>query len=319
MTSIKNYISDLLCRHDCVIVPGLGGFVANYKPAVIVNERNLFCPPSKEIGFNRSLSHNDGLLANHVCQRENLPYNDSIELINDFVSSLKVEIHNGETVRFQGVGTFREDALGSMQFTPDEQNQLLPGAFGLEEFHFEPLHDAATRKHEEPVRRFLRSRTPRYWTSVAAMIAGLFLFTPELKMPNHQQVDTGNIISNVVQSENKSDASSDLNITNHIQYQNKPGETPGTSANDNDKDAAAKVKTPFHLISASFKYESPAKTALRQLQDEGFSDARVLHSGNGRYRVSMYSFSEREQAVEKLYALRETDRFQNVWLLSVCP
>lgn len=317
MTSIENYISDLLCRHDCVIVPGLGGFVANYKPAVIIDERNLFCPPSKEIGFNRSLSHNDGLLANHICQRENLPYNDSIERINDFVSSVKGKINNGETIRFQGIGTFRKDALGSMQFAPDEQNHLLPEAFGLEEFHFEPLHDTATRKHEEPVRRLLRSRTPRYWTSVAAMIAGLFLFSPELKMPEHQQVDTGNIISTVSPSGNKSNTSADLNITNHLEDKKEPIVTRDRSRKDSEPTANKKEETPFHLISASFKYESPAKATLRQFQDEGFSDARILHNGNGRYRVSILSFTEREQAVEKLYALREKDRFQNVWLLTV--
>jgi hypothetical protein len=32
---IEQYISELLYKYDCVIVPGLGGFVANYKSATI--------------------------------------------------------------------------------------------------------------------------------------------------------------------------------------------------------------------------------------------------------------------------------------------
>ncbi|MGM0376598.1 MAG: SPOR domain-containing protein, partial [Bacteroidota bacterium] len=82
---MEKHISDLLYVHDCVIVPGLGGFVANHKPAVVVEERNLFRPPSKEIGFNRSLSHNDGLLAKHVSQREQISWEESLERIRTFV------------------------------------------------------------------------------------------------------------------------------------------------------------------------------------------------------------------------------------------
>jgi hypothetical protein len=32
---LDHYISQLLFRYDCVIVPNLGGFVTNYKPATI--------------------------------------------------------------------------------------------------------------------------------------------------------------------------------------------------------------------------------------------------------------------------------------------
>jgi hypothetical protein len=32
---LNKYISDLLRKHNCVIVPDFGGFVANYRSAVI--------------------------------------------------------------------------------------------------------------------------------------------------------------------------------------------------------------------------------------------------------------------------------------------
>src|SRR5690554_2808390 len=139
MARIEKHILYLLTQHDCVIVPRLGGFVANYKPAVIIEERNLFQPPKKEIGFNRSLSHNDGLLANHICKKENLSWAESTELINSFVSEFQSNINKGETFTFEGIGSFRKDALGNIQFTPNVRNKLLPGSYGLTEFHFEPL------------------------------------------------------------------------------------------------------------------------------------------------------------------------------------
>ncbi|MDK2840768.1 MAG: hypothetical protein PWQ17_273 [Anaerophaga sp.] len=315
MASIEKHISDLLCLHDCVIVPGLGGFVANYKPAALIEERNLFQPPKKEIGFNRSLSHNDGLLTNHICKQEHLSWNESTERIHSFVDGFQTKINNGETFVFEGIGTFRKDALGNLQFTPNVHNKLLPDAYGLIEFHFEPLqYVALQQKREEPVRRLLRSRSPRYWATVAAMIAGLFLFTPELKMPEHQQIDTGNIISSV--------AEKSAIATQPATYAPKQLTNSDNSASDvsEKSDIASgrtddQVKTPFHLIAASFKYEAPAQQTAEQMKKEGFPDAQILLSSNGRFRVALESFEKRDSAVERLFALRKNEKFENVWLL----
>jgi hypothetical protein len=317
MASIENYISDLLCLHDCVIVPGLGGFVANYKSAVIVDERNLFQPPTKEIGFNPSLSHNDGLLANHVGKREQKNWDDSIALINDFVASLNDRINNGETVRFERLGTFRKDSLGSFQFSPNERNKLRSDAFGLDEFHFEPLqHANLAQKHEEPVRRLLRSRSPKYWTSVAAMVAGLLLFSPELKMPEHQQIDTSNMfpaVSSVV--DQNTVAPTETEIVEKTNEAEISDEKVIAQEEATDAPGQIKIKSPYHLIAASFKYETPAKNALKQFLKNGFPEAQIIKNKNGRHRIALFSFVERKQAIEKLNFLREDDQYQNIWLL----
>jgi hypothetical protein len=318
MASIEKHISDLLCLHDCVIVPGMGGFVANHKPAVIVEERNLFQPPSKEIGFNRSLSHNDGLLANHICKREQSTWDESMALIDRFVSAVMTDIEKGVTSRFQGIGTFRKDALGNLQFTPNERNQLLPGAFGLSEFHFEPLHSHhPVRSHEEPVRRLLRSRSPRYWAAIAAMLAGLFLFTPELEMPDNQKIDTGNIMVSMSRSETEQTNPSETEISISAEVLT---ENTGSAVIADNKEAEnplnQNIENPHHLVAASFKTEAPAKHVLAQFQKDGFTNSSILHAANGRFRVSLYSYSDRSKAMEKLYALREQDRFKNIWLLT---
>jgi cell division septation protein DedD len=317
MANIEKHISDLLCLHDCVIIPGIGGFVANYKQATLVNERNLLLPPSKAIGFNQSLSHNDGLLANHISRREGRSYAESIEQINSFVLQVKARIKNGEPVEFTGIGTFRKDASGIMFFTPNEHNNLFPNTFGLEKIHFEPLHHISNiQKHEEPVRRLLRSRSPRYWASVAAVIAGLFLFTPDLKVPDHQQIDTGNIISTISETSNPKQESSPV-----IAPKQGATESDATTATNLEQQTANssehnESESSFHLIAASFIKESPAKEILTKLHNDGFTEATILSSSNGRYRVSLFSFSEREKAVKKLYALRTKQQFQNVWLLT---
>ena len=72
MMTIANYLKDLLYRYDCVIVPNFGGFVTNRISARIDADSNTFYPPTKEVGFNSHLTHNDGLLANYIASSENI-------------------------------------------------------------------------------------------------------------------------------------------------------------------------------------------------------------------------------------------------------
>ena len=71
---IVRHINNLLLKHNCVIVPGLGGFVANYKSARIHPVNHTFTPPAKEIVFNTGLKHNDGILATYIALELNINY-----------------------------------------------------------------------------------------------------------------------------------------------------------------------------------------------------------------------------------------------------
>ncbi len=68
-TQITQLISELLYRHDCVIVPGFGGFVSRSHSAGFNKGNNLLFPPAKHILFNRNLIHNDGLLITSLMER----------------------------------------------------------------------------------------------------------------------------------------------------------------------------------------------------------------------------------------------------------
>ena len=50
--NVEKHIGELLYDHNCVIVPDLGGFVANYAPAKIHPTQHTFTPPTKNIVFN---------------------------------------------------------------------------------------------------------------------------------------------------------------------------------------------------------------------------------------------------------------------------
>lgn len=130
---VDKHISELLYEHNCVIVPELGGFVANYSPAKIHPTQHTFTPPSKNIVFNKNLNANDGLLANHIVTTEKTTYPEAIHTISNFVSSTHAQLKKGGKVTIEAVGTLHLDVERNIQFTPSATNYLLD-AFGLTQF-----------------------------------------------------------------------------------------------------------------------------------------------------------------------------------------
>ena len=130
---VDKHISELLYEHNCVIVPNLGGFVANYTSAKIHPTQHTFTPPSKNIVFNKNLNTNDGLLANQIASTENTSYPEAINTIHQFVSTTNTKLKKGEKVNIEEVGTLHLDVERNIQFTPSATNYLLD-AFGLEQF-----------------------------------------------------------------------------------------------------------------------------------------------------------------------------------------
>ena len=128
------YISTLLYENDCVIIPGLGGFVSNYEPARIEGDRNRFIPPHKKILFNSQLTSNDGLLANHIATTEGISYKEAMRIIERFVEQCNRELEEKKKVRFSGIGTLYKDENDKILFEQDEQVNYLPQAYGLTQF-----------------------------------------------------------------------------------------------------------------------------------------------------------------------------------------
>jgi hypothetical protein len=314
MVNVEKYISDLLHFHDCVIVPGLGGFVANYKSASIVHERNLFLPPSKEIGFNRSLSHSDGLLIDFISRREAISYADASAMVSRFATNVHQRVAVGEVIDLGEVGLLRKDAIGNLQFTPKEGTSFLPEAFGLDSFRFEPMEQKRMVRIDVQahVPRLLRSRSPRYWAAAAAIIAGLFIFNTEVKMPTITQAGMDVFVSTpvIVVDENNSEDLS-LEVTTDV------ADSPAPVESMEQTYKAPVVDLPkYHIVAASFKQSVPANQALDAFLTEGYSDARLIENGQGRIRVSIASFVEKEEALSALNEYRQNPRFEGVWILT---
>ena len=94
------YLIELLKTNDCVIIPDLGGFIANYHSAASNSQGDQFNPPTKDLVFNGKLKKNDGLLVNFICERDCVGYFEAREIVSEFVSECLFKLGNGERIEF---------------------------------------------------------------------------------------------------------------------------------------------------------------------------------------------------------------------------
>lgn len=180
----SRYISQLLLQKDCVIIPGLGGFVANYKGAFLNPATHTFSPPARRIAFNASLNTNDGLLAHTIARAEQVSYDKALEQVQTYVEELRHRLESGEEVVLEKVGALRFDSDKRIHFEPLVSENYLLDSFGLT-----PIHSPAIRREQENGQvRNLNKQPERsrrqFWRLVelipAAAVLALLAFNPKV-------------------------------------------------------------------------------------------------------------------------------------------
>ncbi len=131
---IQKHIFELLKYHDCVIITGLGGFILNHRSAYINKITQKIYPPSKIVGFNKSLSQNDGLLANYLVKTEKISYDEACLEILKFSRKSKIKLQKGETILFENVGELYYNSNNKIEFNPISLFNFNAHAYGLQSF-----------------------------------------------------------------------------------------------------------------------------------------------------------------------------------------
>jgi hypothetical protein len=131
---IAGYIGDLLYDYECVVIPGLGGFITNDKPAQVINVTHHFKPPFRVVHFNAHLKTNDGLLVNYVAAKENLSYREAKSRVDQFAFQCTKALENGKRIKFHGIGNLHLTPEKNIEFTQDLSINYNPQAFGLGSF-----------------------------------------------------------------------------------------------------------------------------------------------------------------------------------------
>jgi nucleoid DNA-binding protein/cell division protein FtsN len=174
---IWQVIHQLMHLHDCVIVPGFGGFVSNKEHARIDQVSHIILPPGKHVVFNPNLKTNDGLLAANFAEKAKLSYADALQQIEQFVSEFKDLLANDKQIEVDHFGKFRLNAEANFVFIPHTQNRYDYQSFGLTPIQANPVASRSINKKGTKLFREFKpiaekpARSRRVWpTALAATL-----------------------------------------------------------------------------------------------------------------------------------------------------
>ena len=170
MKTVAAYIKELLYTHECVIVPNLGGFVTNYKPAQISDDGKFIYPPTKQLGFNSKLIINDGLLINTILNNENTTYEQAKQKVDEFVKNVFLSIDNGKKYTIKNVGQLYFDNNLNLIFAPCEKENFNIDTFGLDPINVPGNVDLAIKQKQQTKNILLSRKAKLVYLSLPLII-----------------------------------------------------------------------------------------------------------------------------------------------------
>ncbi len=310
-------------------------------------------PPRQEVGFNRFILHDDGLLVGALMEFEGLSYDDAEARIRQEVGQWKAALERREAVVLGDWGQLTADEECHWDFTPSAAGRqgLLTSArhYGLETLTMtgwqepQPQHvsaeaptQAASGDQDEehtthivlPFNRAVLRRVAMFVLIVACCFVGFFL-------PTHQQQDSSRagMIDSEILTGNRQP-----NITLHhsweevwddevarLEQEEAPTATVDTGTDiiatpavvETTPAAVATEPTAeklFYIIVGSCGDTAEADRQMARLQRMGITDAGVILKDD-RYRICLRAYDDRATAEEALNTVREVEVFHDAWLL----
>jgi len=316
---ITAFIRELLFGHDCVIVPGFGGFIGNYTPAQVDRNTGTFYPPVKQISFNRNLNHNDGLLVGRISGTLNINYGDARTIAEKFVADLRKKLENGERVVFDNIGTFVNNHEGNIQFEPDRSVNYHLDSYGLESFQCMPLEGYDVRKRilkqktKDPVQH-ISTRKILWRAAVIVPLLSVIVAVPLITDIFKPKVEASTMNPLVTEEFEHNRAAVDKTekpvIDISAEITSKANEViPAKVAEEN---AVIPSVGSYQLITGSFRLKENAQKQANMLMEEGFSP-EIVSSANGFFRVSAITCSNIESAELKKDSL--AGKFPGAWII----
>lgn len=325
---LERHIEILLLSNDCVIVPGLGGFMAHHIDARYDETDGTFLPPLRTLGFNPRLTMNDSLLVQSYIEAYDISYPEALRRIEAEVAEIRQHLESKREYELNDIGVLRLNQEGNLEFEPCEAGILTPYLYGLSSFEMSPLiveakapvetvQEEKTAEIPEDSAITIKMSWLRNAVAVAAAIIAFFMI--------------GTPISNS-DSTMEMQQSAFITIPQHtvISQQQTTDNTQEVQAADEEeaKDSilADSINTPedtssiptYCIVLASQVTKKNAEIFIERLNKEGFSEARLLTSKSNMLRIVYGTYANETEAANTLRSLRnKSDYFEQSWVLEV--
>lgn len=327
---LSAYIRELLYKHDCVIIPGFGGFVSNYAPAKIHPVTHTFYPPSKNILFNALLTSDDGLLLHKISIGENVSYeeakSDTAAIIRDWM----IDLNSGKTIILDKIGKIRKDSENRLLFDSDTSVNYLESSFGLPAFISLPVQRTSVQKRIEKKfadRKNLpvlnnRVRKVLAYAAVIALVAvmGWLVINSNPADKDSEQSAMMTLSDPGIDKPLSENTDEDNNIPvkplkdmNFVNPEQEPVKEPIANMDNSAKEMIA-IKPMYYIIGGAFGNPDNADKFLAVLKQKGFNAQEAGKNPAGLSMISYFSSSDKSEALMNLALIRQSEN-PSAWLL----
>lgn len=305
--SLANYISDLLYRYECVIIPNFGGFVANKISAKVNHFTHTFYAPSKQLTFNSHLQNNDGLLANYIATSKNISFNEAILTIEKEVKIWKSTLIN-EVLELENIGSFHLNSENTLIFNPATTVNYLTSSFGLNSYVSPAIKRIAYKekvKQLETIAPILPSKENKKKTPIFikyAAAAAIIFALGTVGWKEYQKFEYNSLVAQSEQQQQQ--------VEKTIQEATFVISNPLPTITLN----VAKETYNYHVIAGAFRMPANAEKKLQQLLAKGYN-AKILGVNKWNLtQVAYESFNSKNEAINKLNTIKKTVS-KDAWLL----
>ena len=330
MNQLFLHIEYTLHQHNCVIVPGLGGFVVNTIPSQ-KEDLSIFHSPKCELIFNSSLTYNDGLLTESYMRVYNIPFESASQKIDAAVKEVVTTLRDKRHLDLGDLGSFELNENNGMVYNsiPFER----PEFYGLSTASLKPIIQLKPKTVNMPVaaveEKKPRSIMPKIaiGAAVAAVVALIMLIMPmQDSVMRHQtaQIMTeSNIFGNNEKPKKSADQS--MGATANAVNENNGTMVTGMADVENetinketDKPVGSSVASGtspmYYIIVGVYEVRSVADKMLENLRSEGYTNCNTIDKSN---RIDVYaaSFTTREEANKIANELRQNANYRDAWVL----
>ena len=308
---LEKHIEVLLLTNDCVIVPGLGGFVAHHVASTYDDRDHSFVPPTRTLGFNAQLVINDSVLAQSYVDTYDIGYPEAMKQIEREVAELKQILSETGEYEFHGLGKLAYNAEGNLSFEPYYSGILSPTLYGLGLLEFEristpifQLTNASkhlTSSSERVVT--IKVKTLRKIAVAAIALFGFFLFANPFATSTQQaQHSEATFIGGLFAHHPSESAGSE---------QEDVRATEGTAGTE--MQAEAKSQEDYRIVLACKLPKANAQLIVDELKAEGLT-AEVSES-NGDVKVLYGHYDSRNDACNAINELSQHKYFNSAWIM----
>ena len=324
MENLIRHITKLLSRHNCVILPGIGAFLAHKVPASYNAKEQIFMPPHRELGFNPNITVDDALLLSEYVSAGNTTYEKAEKSMSRDIVSFRRALSGKGMCCFGELGTFHMNINGAITFSANANAIDDPENYGFEVLSMPLLSQCKERTIVIKQRDF-----SRYIAIAAAVILAFFLVTPisDNAYEKSMQASIAQISTKVtVATETAKDVEecriSPVTDTVTENIYTEPQEI-APAVPQQEKPAIAEPVKPapvvtapqktYSIIVASLPNASGAELAIKQLSRKMSTDYTVV-VGGGRHRVSVGDYNSMDDANAALSLIKST--FPDAWVLT---